>query len=194
MPQVQAALPNAGAAVVAAGVPAVVLGISEGLAGSSLNAGNYTAARRRFADMTMRPLWRSVCGVLAPFVQVPAGSELWYDDSDIPFLQEDMKDAADIAQTQAVAVRNLVDAGYDPDAAVLAVSTGNLRLLSGKHSGLYSVQLQPAGSTPQPEPAPARMFAEALALTRGRSQEDDDEVRAVTVNVNQPDVAEALGD
>ena len=92
---------------VASGVPAVVLGISEGLAGSSLNAGNYTAARRRFADMTMRPLWRSVCGVLAPFVQVPTGSELWYDDSDIPFLQEDMKDAADIASTQAMAVRNL---------------------------------------------------------------------------------------
>lgn len=138
---------------VASGVPAVVLGISEGLAGSSLNAGNYTAARRRFADMTMRPLWRSVCGVLDTFVQVPAGSELWYDDSDIPFLQEDMKDAADIAQTQAVAVRNLVDAGYDPDAAVLAVSTGNLRTLTGKHSGLYSVQLQAPG-TQQGPPTP----------------------------------------
>lgn len=173
---------------VASGVPAVVLGISEGLAGSSLNAGNYTAARRRFADMTMRPLWRSVCGVLAPFVQVPTGSELWYDDSDIPFLQEDMKDAADIAQTQAIAVRNLVDAGYQPDAAVLAVSTGNLRTLTGKHSGLYSVQLQPAGSTP----APARML-EALALSRSTRPEDD-EVRATTINVYQPDVAEALGE
>jgi hypothetical protein len=145
---------------VASGVPAVVLGISEGLAGSSLNAGNYTAARRRFADMTMRPLWRSVCGVLDAFVQVPTGSELWYDDSDIPFLQEDMKDAADIAQTQAVAVRNLVDAGYDPDAAVLAVSTGNLRTLTGKHSGLYSVQLQKPGSTP---PSPDNQSGSAAA-------------------------------
>lgn len=139
---------------VAAGIPAVVLGISEGLAGSSLNEGNYTAARRRFADLTMRPLWRSVCGALAPFAPPPDdGSELWYDDRDIPFLQEDMKDAADIAQTQAIAVRNLVDAGFSADAAVVAVSTGNLSALVGKHSGLFSVQLQPPGSgMEQPTP------------------------------------------
>lgn len=148
---------------VAAGIPAVVLGISEGLAGSSLNAGNYTAARRRFADLTMRPLWRSACAALAPFVQVPAGSELWYDDRDIPFLQEDMKDAADIAQTQAIAVRNLVDAGFTADAAVLAVATGNLSALVGKHSGLFSVQLQPPGSGQQP----------ARSLTRSATPEED---------------------
>lgn len=138
---------------VAAGVPAVVLGISEGLAGSSLNAGNYTAARRRFADLTMRPLWRGVCDALAPFVAIPDGSELWYDDGDIPFLQEDMKDAADIAQVRSIAIRNLVDAGYDPDAAVIAVSTGNFSALSGKHSGLFSVQLQAPGSGQQPPAA-----------------------------------------
>lgn len=163
---------------VAAGIPAVVLGISEGLAGSSLNAGNYTAARRRLADMTMRPLWRSVCGALSVFVPAPAGSELWYDDRDIPFLQEDMKDAADIAATQAMAVRNLVDAGFQPDAAVLAVYTGNFAALSGQHSGLYSVQLQPPGSAQQAAD-PARALA--------RSQRPEDEMR-VEVHTHQPEV------
>jgi len=174
---------------VAAGIPAVVLGISEGLAGSSLNAGNYTAARRRFADLTMRPLWRSACAALAPFVQVPAGSELWYDDRDIPFLQEDMKDAADIAQTQAIAVRNLVDAGFTADAAVLAVATGNLSALVGKHSGLFSVQLQAPGtvaSSPTPDD-PARSLALAV-LARGDQREQ------VVIHNHQPPVTFEAGD
>lgn len=136
---------------VAAGIPAVVLGISEGLAGSSLNAGNYNSARRRFADLTMRSMWRSACGALGPFASPPDGAELWYDDSDIPFLQEDMKDAADIAQVRSVAIRNLVDAGFAPDAAVAAVASGNFGTLTGQHSGLYSVQLQAPG-TGQPQP------------------------------------------
>jgi hypothetical protein len=174
---------------VAAGIPAVVLGISEGLAGSSLNAGNYTAARRRLADMTMRPLWRSVCGALSVFVPAPAGSELWYDDRDIPFLQEDMKDAADIASTQAMAVRNLVDAGFQPDAAVLAVYTGNFAALSGQHSGLYSVQLQAPGtvaSSPTPDD-PARSLALAV-LARGDQREQ------VVIHNHQPPVTFEAGD
>ena len=39
----------------AAGVPASILGISEGLAGSALNAGTYTAARRRRHSGPRRP-------------------------------------------------------------------------------------------------------------------------------------------
>jgi hypothetical protein len=129
----------------AAGVPASILGISEGLAGSALNAGNYTAARRRFADGTMRPLWRSAAGALQNLVGTPsAGVRLWYDDRDVSFLQEDVLDAADIRQRDASTMRTLVDGGFEPDSVIQAVTTGDMTLLT--HSGSLSVQLQAPGS------------------------------------------------
>jgi HK97 family phage portal protein len=129
----------------AAGVPASYLGISEGLAGSSLNAGNYTAARRRFADGTIRPLWRAACGALETLLVVPDPTvRLWYDDRDVSFLQEDVKDTADIKNREALTIESLVRAGFEPDSIVQAVITGDYALL--RHSGLYSVQLQPADS------------------------------------------------
>lgn len=137
----------------AAGVPPVVVGISEGLAGSSLNAGNYASARRRFADLTMRPLWRNAAGSLAPLVAVPSGSRLWYDARDISFLQEDVADAADIQSKEAMTIRQLIDAGFNPDDVVDAVTSGDLARLRGTHSGLYSVQLQEPGATAQPPAA-----------------------------------------
>jgi phage portal protein BeeE len=142
----------------AAGVPPVVVGFSEGLQGSSLNAGNYVAARRRLADLTMRPLWRNAAGSLASLVQVPSGAELWYDDRDIAFLQEDVKDAAEIQQMEALTIRQLVDAGFTPDDVVESVTAGDLRRLRNKHTGLFSVQLQEPGTTaPTPvAPPPAR--------------------------------------
>ena len=134
----------------AAGVPPSIVGFSEGLAGSSLNAGNYIAARRRFADATMRPLWRNAAGSLATLVDVPDGAELWYDDRDISFLQEDRKDAAEIQGIQSRTIRQLVDAGYEPDSVVKAVEAEDFTLL--RHSGLYSVQLQEPGAG-DPKPA-----------------------------------------
>lgn len=136
----------------AMGVPPIVVGLSEGL--DSATYSNYGQARRAFADLTMRPLWRSAFAALAQIMPVPTGSELWYDASDISFLQEDEQDAATIAQTQANAIRSLVDAGYKPDAAVLAVTANDLGLLKGNHSGLYSVQLQPPGSATPPAAEP----------------------------------------
>jgi hypothetical protein len=137
----------------AAGVPPSIVGFSEGLAGSSLNAGNYTAARRRFADATMRPLWREAAGALATLVDVPAGAELWYDDRDIAFLREDRQAAAEIQGVQSRTIRALVDAGYEPPSVVAAVEAEDFNLL--KHSGLYSVQLQkPGAGQPAPEPQP----------------------------------------
>jgi phage portal protein BeeE len=127
----------------AAGVPPVIVGLSEGLQGSSLNAGNYGMARRRFADGTMRPLWRNAAGSLQAIIDKPSAAELWYDDRDIPFLQEDMKDAADIIQIQMTSIRQGVEAGFEPDAVVEAVSAGDVQRLAGQHSGLSSVQLQP---------------------------------------------------
>lgn len=124
----------------AAGVPPSWVGFSEGLQGSSLNAGNFTSARRRFADGTIRPLWRMAAASLERLVEPPPGAQLWYDDRDIAFLREDAKDQAEIMRTNAVAYRQLVDAGVNPDAAALQIG---LRDLVGQHSGLYSVQLQP---------------------------------------------------
>jgi phage portal protein BeeE len=130
----------------AAGVGAIIARFSEGLAGSSLNAGNYSAAKRQFADMTLRPLWRSAAGSLAKLVSVPAGSRLWYDVRDVEFLKEDRKDAAEILQMSATTVRALVESGYEPDAVIDAVEAGDLSRLTGRHSGLYSIQLQEPGS------------------------------------------------
>jgi phage portal protein BeeE len=136
----------------AARVPAVIAGFSEGLSGSSLNEGNFKAARRLFVDATMRPLWRNVAGSLASLVNVPADAELWFDARDIAFLREDEMDAAQIQATKAQTIRQLVDGGYEPESVIAAVENDDFSLL--RHSGLYSVQLQAAGSATSPAPKP----------------------------------------
>lgn len=126
----------------AAGVPPVVVGFREGMSGSSLNAGNYGQARRRFADGTLYPLWMEAAGSFARVVRTPPGSRLWFDSRHVPFLREDAKDEAEIFATQAAAVRHLLDAGFFPDAAIDAANASDLRRLAGQHSGKLSVQLQ----------------------------------------------------
>lgn len=128
----------------AAGIHPVVAGSSEGLQGSSLNAGNYSQAKRNVADVTLRPLWRSFCGSFETLVPPPAGKELWYDDRDIKFLAEDMKDAADVLNAKAAAIRNLTDGGYTADSVIDAISNEDLSLL--EHSGLVPVQQQEPGA------------------------------------------------
>jgi phage portal protein BeeE len=131
----------------AARVHPVVVGLSEGLAGSSLNAGNYSAARRSFADGTVRPLWRMAAASLQNLITPPdPGASLWFDDRDVAFLREDAKDQADIQAVQATALRALIDGGWNPDAAVAFVQTTDLAKLLGQHSGMLSVQLQTPGA------------------------------------------------
>jgi phage portal protein BeeE len=132
-------------------VPASLLGISEGLAGSTLNAGNFSSARRSFGDLWVFPSLQDAAAALAPLVNVPADAELWFDTADIPLLREDAKDAAEIEGMKAVTIRQLVDGGFDPDSVVAAVQGQNMSLL--KHSGLVSVQLNAPGSTPSPPKA-----------------------------------------
>lgn len=134
----------------AAGVPASIVGFSEGMQGSSLNAGNYGATRRRFADGTMRSLWAAASGALATLVPPPdSGSRLWTDLRDVSFLQEDKADEAKINQIEAQTIRTLIEAGYIPDMVVQAVVTGDYGRLVGAHTGLTSVQLQaPAPDAP----------------------------------------------
>lgn len=139
----------------AAGVPPTIVGFSEGLQGSSLNSGNYSQARRRLADGTMHPLWANVAGSLQRLVDVPPGSRLWYDARDVPFLREDRKDAAEIQALKAQTVRTYSDAGFEPDAVIKAVDSEDMTLLLGQHSGLFSVQLQPPGTTATPIEEPA---------------------------------------
>lgn len=131
----------------AAGVHPVVVGLSEGMQGSSLNAGNFNSAVRLTADKTMRPLWRMAAASLQRLLTPPRseGVGLWYDDRDIAFLRDDTTDVAEIQSKQAVTIRQYVDAGYDPASVVDAVQTGDLTRLV--HTGLYSVQLQRPGTT-----------------------------------------------
>jgi hypothetical protein len=139
----------------AAGVPASVAGFSEGMQGSSLNAGNYTATRRLFGDAKVRPLLGSLMEAFSTLIPPPSDSRLWYDDSGVSFFQEDVTDEANIRQTMAATIRSLIEAGYDPDAVVIAVTTGRMDALLGEHSGLTSVQLTPPGTdTPPAETSP----------------------------------------
>lgn len=124
----------------AAGVGAIMGRFSEGLQGSSLNAGNYGAAKRQFADMTIRPLWRTASAALSKFTTPPEGSRLWYAEKHIEFLQEDALDAADIFDKRAQSIRTLTDGGYEPESIIAAVMSENPSLLV--HSGRTSVQLQ----------------------------------------------------
>jgi hypothetical protein len=136
----------------AGGVHPSIVGLSEGLQGSSLNDGNFRAARDLFADGTLRPLWRSICAAYNVLVEEFDDARLWYDTRDIEFLRQDQEQIARIQETQANTIASFVMTGYDPDSARDAVIKEDLRLL--KHTGLYSVQLQPAGAIAKNAPDP----------------------------------------
>lgn len=132
----------------AAGVPPVLVGLKESLAGSSLNQGNFAAARRSFADGTMSDLYRGAAAALETIVPAPTGkgpAKLWFDISQVPFFREDRGDAATIQQTKASTMSTLITAGYEPDSVSAALEAEDFNLLI--HSGRYSVQLQPPGAT-----------------------------------------------
>ena len=157
-------------------VPAVLLGISEGLGGSSLNAGNFAMARRIFADTWVTPALQDLAASLASIMNVPADAELWFDTQDMPILREDAKDAADIEKVKADTINSYVKEGFTPESAIAAVRGQDITLL--RHSGLVSVQLQPPGVTapqtplngPQRPPAaiPAPAAGNGKAPTGGQ--------------------------
>ena len=78
----------------------------------------------------------------------PSGSELSYDATRVLMLQEDIKDNADVQSTQASAMRQLIDGGFDPPTVVAAVTSNDMSKLV--HTGNVSVQLQPPGSESDP--------------------------------------------
>jgi phage portal protein BeeE len=129
----------------AAGVPPIIVGLSEGLKAATYS--NYGQARRRFADGTIHPLWQNAAGSFAPLVTPPGSGSgavrLWYDARQVPFLREDARDAAEIQGIESRTIRALVDAGYTPASVQQAVNASDWALLV--HTGLFSVQLQKPG-------------------------------------------------
>ena len=150
-------------------VPAVILGAREGLSGSSLNTGNYGAARRLLSDGWFAPHVDGLCAALQSLIppdRVPAGKRLTYDRGAVLFLQEDRSDEAEISQQIASAIRVLVDAGYDPEAAVATLAPQWAGRLS--HTGNVSVQLQPAGTVPADNAAPVTNSGRITGTVVGR--------------------------
>jgi phage portal protein BeeE len=131
-----------------AGVPPSWVGFSEGLQGSALNAGNFTSARRRFSDGTMWHLWTNAATSLERIVGPPhdkqgrliEGASLWFDPR-VPFTRDDAADLAKIQAEEAQTIATLVKDGFAPESVIRAVANNDWSLL--KHSGWYSVQLQP---------------------------------------------------
>ncbi len=159
----------------AAGVPPSWVGFSEGLQGSSLNAGNFNSARRRFSDGTMYHLWMTVSAALESIMEVPPGANLWFD-ARVPFMREDAKDIAAVAQSQASTITELVREGFEPDSVIKAVANNDVSML--KHTGLLSVQLQPPGSSVPSEPqkpglpqlAKSRPVIDLVPVSRGKTK------------------------
>lgn len=130
-------------------VPAALLGISEGLSGSSLNAGNFGMARRIFSDSWLHPTLQDVCAALATLIKVPNDAELWFDTGDIPLLREDAKDAAEIESVKAQSIVKLATGGFTRQSAIAAVQGQDMSLLQ-EDPDWVSVQVQPGQSTQLP--------------------------------------------
>ena len=134
---------------VAAGVPAIVAGLKEGL--DAANYAVYDAAKRAFADGTMRPLWRSACQALGKLIEVPEDSRLWYDEAGIAALRQGEKEQADTMLVLAQAAQSLIMSGYTAESVNLALSSGDITLLN-QIPGFVSVQMQKQGGpTPGPK-------------------------------------------
>jgi HK97 family phage portal protein len=137
----------------AAGVPPILVGLSEGLEAATYS--NYYQAARQYADGTLRYFWANFATSAQSILTAPpGGADLWYDADGIPFLQQDATDAANIQTVKSGTMRQLIDAGFDPSSVIDAVNNDDLNMLA--HTGLYSVQLQPT-------PTPAIYMAQVMA-------------------------------
>jgi phage portal protein BeeE len=168
-----------------AGVPPIIVGLSEGLSASTYS--NYGLAMRRFGDLTMAALWRNAAGSLETLVPPPGSdARLWYDTRDVAFLRDDAKARADVAAVKAGTISSYITSGFTPESAVEAADAEDPTLLV--HTGLVSVQLQPpgqaaptasgdGGGTPAPTTAPATNGTKAVRL--GKEPPETGELDAV---------------
>jgi phage portal protein BeeE len=134
----------------AAGVPPSWVGFAEGLQGSSLNAGNFNSARRRFSDGTMVHLWTNAATSLETLLGRPPGASLWFDQR-VPFMREDADDLAGIQQLQASTIVSLSTGGFTRESAIAAVIKNDFNLLV-KDPNWVSVQLQQSAANAAPSP------------------------------------------
>ena len=155
----------------AAGVPPIILHLKAGLDAATYS--NYGMAMRAFADHLIRPNWNSVVAALAPIIDVPRGSELWFDDRQVAALRQDKDAEAAIQSKQAAAIRQLVDGGFDPDAVIAAIGSNDMSMLKGKHSGNLSVQLQPADPAAQPDPN-RTLLLQAVDVVASRQKDENE--------------------
>lgn len=132
-----------------AGVPPSWVGFSEGLQGSALNAGNFTAARRRYGDGTMQHLWSNSATSLEVLLDRPEGASLWFATRGIPFLRMDATDEAQTQSLEAQTITALVREGFTAQSVTDAVQNQDWSRLV--HTGTLSVQLQPP-ATEAPSP------------------------------------------
>lgn len=135
----------------AAGVHPTVVGMSEGMQGASLNAGNYETANRGFVNSTMRFLWGSFCGAIEHLVDKPrerSGNAiiLWYSDADVSILNDDRQERSEIQSKDSQTMINMAMAGWTYESVVEYMVTGNPEVLVD--SGYRSVQLYRPGETP----------------------------------------------
>lgn len=133
---------------IAAGTHATVVGLSEGMQGASLNAGNFETANRGFVNSTMRYLWGSFCGAIEHLVDKPrdrggSGIILWYSDANVSILNDDKKERTEIQAQTATTLNNLVNSGWTAESAREFIVTGNPAVLVP--SGYVSVQLYKPG-------------------------------------------------
>ncbi|GAA1766127.1 phage portal protein [Streptomonospora arabica] len=136
----------------AAGVPPSWVGFSEGLQGSALNAGNFTAARRRMGDGTLQHLWANAAASLQMILEPPdsqtgAPPNLWFATRGMPFLAMDAQDQAQVQSQEASTIVTLVKDGFTHASAVAAVINRDWNRLEpqtdDKGRPLASVQLRP---------------------------------------------------
>ena len=108
------------------GVPALLIGL-ESIKGAGKS---YEDVIRRFADLTLRPLWKTLCAALEGVVpDVPEGARLWYDTGSIAALQEGEQVRAQVSLIRAQALLAYGQAGYERMSAVAAVEAGDVSLL-----------------------------------------------------------------
>jgi phage portal protein BeeE len=149
--------------LLASGVPGIVVGAKEGLSAATYS--NYEQAMRRFADITMRPLWRSVCACLSRLAPPPKDSRLWFDVSDIAALRQGEKEQADTMLVKAQAVAELTTANFSPESAVEAIQSGDLTLLEYKEPPPPPTPQLPALEPGADSPA---IMGNVPALTNGK--------------------------
>lgn len=141
----------------ASGMHPVIVPLTEGLQGASLNAGNFREAAKAVGDTKLRSFWAEFCSSFESILPPPAPStRVWYDDRHIPFLGESLKDAAEVQSSKVADIRTLTDGGYTPASVIDAVTSGDLRRL--QHAGYLPVQVQPIQGGESAAPAAALAY------------------------------------